>query len=211
VFSITPNKGYAVYDVIVNGVSIGAVSSYTITNISEDIIIVASFAAVYSFNEGWNLIALAMEPKNAYTSGSLLEAINKEGKVRLIQRWDGTWKTYNSGAPFGAFDIEMGKGYFLFAEKNSTWLNNGEKWKGSAYTFNRGYNLFGFPHADDLHASTLAESINKSDGNVTSIRRWDGSGLESYTVGTPFGDFQIINKEGYFLYSTKQSSYEIEE
>ncbi|UEG49094.1 InlB B-repeat-containing protein [Ferruginibacter lapsinanis] len=44
VYTITPNTGYHVNDVLVNGVSVGAVSSYTISNVRGDSSISASFA-----------------------------------------------------------------------------------------------------------------------------------------------------------------------
>lgn len=43
-FSITANSDYHISDVAVNGVSVGAVSSYEMTNISENMTITASFA-----------------------------------------------------------------------------------------------------------------------------------------------------------------------
>ncbi len=43
-FSITPNIGYHVLDVTVNGSSVGAVTSYTVSNVTGDTTISASFA-----------------------------------------------------------------------------------------------------------------------------------------------------------------------
>ncbi|UEG50520.1 fibronectin type III domain-containing protein [Ferruginibacter lapsinanis] len=43
-YTITPNTGYHIADVLVNGVSVGAVSSYTISNVRGDSSISASFA-----------------------------------------------------------------------------------------------------------------------------------------------------------------------
>jgi len=43
-FTITPNSCYSIADVLVNGVSVGAVSSYTFTNVSANNTIDASFA-----------------------------------------------------------------------------------------------------------------------------------------------------------------------
>ncbi|MGB6873255.1 MAG: carboxypeptidase regulatory-like domain-containing protein [Dehalococcoidia bacterium] len=43
-FNITPNAGYAISDVLVNGISVGAVSSYTFTNVTEDHTIHADFS-----------------------------------------------------------------------------------------------------------------------------------------------------------------------
>ncbi|NLW64707.1 MAG: SH3 domain-containing protein [Clostridiales bacterium] len=44
-YSITPNSGYAVSDVIVDGVSVGAVKSYTFSNVTSNHSISASFRA----------------------------------------------------------------------------------------------------------------------------------------------------------------------
>jgi len=212
VFTITPNEGFDVYDVLIDGNSIGPALSYTLTNISKDSNILAIFGAVYEINEGFNLFSLTMQPEKNYTSKNLLNSFNDNGgEVVLIQRWSGSkWDTYSYGAPFGDFNIEVGKGYFLLANKKSKWLNNGGKWEKEIYNLNVGYNLFGFPLGISLQASSLLNFINNNDGDITTIRRWDGSGFESYVTGTPFGDFQIKNKEGYFLYSTKKSIFEID-
>ena len=45
-FSIAANTGYYIADVMVNGMSVGAVSSYTFTNVQESHTISATFAAV---------------------------------------------------------------------------------------------------------------------------------------------------------------------
>lgn len=47
-FNIIPNLGYAVSDVMVDGISIGAVASYTFTNVTTDHTIAASFTALPS-------------------------------------------------------------------------------------------------------------------------------------------------------------------
>ena len=43
-FTITPDASYHVADVLVDGVSVGAVTSYTFTNVTADHTIEASFA-----------------------------------------------------------------------------------------------------------------------------------------------------------------------
>ena len=45
VFSITPDSGYRVSSVVVDGVSVGAVSTYSFTNVQSDHVIVASFVS----------------------------------------------------------------------------------------------------------------------------------------------------------------------
>ena len=44
-FTITPNEGYRVADVKVNGVSVGAVTTYTVKNVAADVKIEATFVA----------------------------------------------------------------------------------------------------------------------------------------------------------------------
>ena len=44
-FTITPNSGYRIADVLVDGSSVGAVSSFTFTNVNSSHTISASFAA----------------------------------------------------------------------------------------------------------------------------------------------------------------------
>jgi hypothetical protein len=45
-FTITPDAGYQVADVLVDGTSVGAVNSYTFTGVKADHAIVASFAVI---------------------------------------------------------------------------------------------------------------------------------------------------------------------
>lgn len=47
-FTITPNSGYQISDVVVNGASVGAVTTYTFSNVSANGTIAASFAQVPS-------------------------------------------------------------------------------------------------------------------------------------------------------------------
>ncbi|MDR0862226.1 MAG: hypothetical protein LBN30_05585, partial [Oscillospiraceae bacterium] len=49
VFTITPNRGYHIYDVLVDGVSVGAVDVRPISNVNESHSIVASFAEDLTF------------------------------------------------------------------------------------------------------------------------------------------------------------------
>jgi hypothetical protein len=48
VFTITPDSGYTTADVLVNGSSVGAISSYTFTNVSSSHTISASFVEGYT-------------------------------------------------------------------------------------------------------------------------------------------------------------------
>ena len=166
----------------------------------------------YTFNVGWNLITLSRESNPAYTAATLLQEINASGgTVTKVQDWDGGgWQTYSVGAPFGDFDIDMGKGYFLLADSDSEWVNTGiEPVCMETYSCASGWNLFGFPLAGPHTASSLAEEINASGGTVTKVQRWDGSGWRTYSVGAPFGDFAIGEEEGCFLLATSASTFDM--
>ncbi|MEL6356478.1 MAG: carbohydrate-binding protein, partial [Bacteroidota bacterium] len=55
-YSITPNPNYEIADVLVDGVSQGAISSYTFSNVNADATITASFSAIPVF---YNITATA--------------------------------------------------------------------------------------------------------------------------------------------------------
>jgi hypothetical protein len=67
-FTITPDTGYSIADVLVDGSSVGAVSSYTFTNVTEDHTISATFSAeatgpVHNLTKGtyYNTIQAALD------------------------------------------------------------------------------------------------------------------------------------------------------
>lgn len=51
-FTITPNAGFAVTSVLVDGVSVGAVTTYTFTNVSTNHTITASFSSAINCGDG---------------------------------------------------------------------------------------------------------------------------------------------------------------
>ncbi len=53
---ITPNSGYTVQDVLVNGTSVGAVTSYTFTNVTSNQTISATFAVQTSLINNYNIV-----------------------------------------------------------------------------------------------------------------------------------------------------------
>jgi|GEM_PF-1476033 len=80
-----------------------------------------SLAAELSLVDGWNLIALPVEPATAYTAGTMAADINGQGgSVSQVFWWNaaaGNWDFYLVDAQYGTnFSIEMGQGYLL---KNS--------------------------------------------------------------------------------------------
>ncbi len=84
-YTITPDQGYVVENVLVNGSSVGAVSTYTFSNISADNTISVSFALEsgtgslcagveqWDPNQNWTSYTLGVHRTNI---GSLWECIN---------------------------------------------------------------------------------------------------------------------------------------
>ena len=70
-YKIIPNEGFAIADVFVNGQSVGAVSSYTLANVTEDHFIMATFEPV------WSTVSFVVN------GGSLVEDI----KVKLGEEY----------------------------------------------------------------------------------------------------------------------------
>jgi hypothetical protein len=85
---------------------------------------VGTDTAVTTFNAGWNLIALPLDPATPYTAESLGQDINAQGgSATIVQRWDGSgWQTHQIGLPFGDFPIAIGQGYFVRCNSPSTWM-----------------------------------------------------------------------------------------
>jgi|GEM_PF-2016161 len=166
----------------------------------------------YSIKPGWNLITPWCRTDPSYSAAGLAEVMNESGcSVTKVQSWDGSaWKTYSVGAPFGDFPVKMGRGYFVFAEQACQWCAHCQKPVCmDPYAVRSGWNLFGFPLGGPFTASSLAHQMNRQGGSVTKVQGWDGSGWKTYSVGAPFGDFDIDEKQGYFLQAADPSPFEI--
>ncbi len=73
-YTITPNKGYIIDNVIVDGESVGAVSTYTFSNVAEAHTILASFVKKYTvtYTKTWSAIQNTYTTlKNAYGTNYL--------------------------------------------------------------------------------------------------------------------------------------------
>jgi hypothetical protein len=95
-FIITPNAGYHVADVLVDGTSAGAVSSYTFTNVTVSHSIRASFA-INTGTDTYTLMvsisgegAVTMDPEgNMYESGTQVLLTASATKGWVFSRWNG--------------------------------------------------------------------------------------------------------------------------
>jgi len=159
---------------------------------------------------GWNLLNLVRQPFAPFKASDWAADINTQGgTITRIQKWDGTgWAAYSVGAPFGDFDIEPGKGYFVYSQERTTWMNSGNVPPCPMdYHISAGWNLTGFPLGTHTTATALADAINKDLEMITKIQSWDGSGWQAYSVDAPFGDFEINRNNGLFLFAQTPGTF----
>ena len=144
-FTFTPNEGYEVSDVIVNGVSVGAIDSYTIENIKKDMTINVVFKLKDTENNKPNSeenpIILTgeevlIEAENLELDGTGGEIENKEGasdgkvvgwlgKTSRGNAWLNMWINSDEEA---LYDIEIR--YLAGANNNLYYINNDESISG---------------------------------------------------------------------------------
>ena|GEM_PF-4899798 len=112
-YTITPNTNYSVVDVLIDGVSVGAVTTYTFTNVTANHTISATFGvpAYTSLVSGWNLKGwIDSTPTTAQAFGSSLVGVN------VISKFDSTtqsWVSHIIGFPLNNFTINQGDGIFI--------------------------------------------------------------------------------------------------
>lgn len=127
-FKITPDEGYAVRDVTVDGTSVGAVESYKFTNVTEDHTIEAVFDKAGAPGTAETLID---EDFESLTSGGALP----EGWTLKSTNSSYSWKIYKYFSRLGLYcssdnyDPDSGWGWRSTdaAEKSDTELLNGDK------------------------------------------------------------------------------------
>jgi len=111
-FVITPDPGYIIDVVWVNGKSAGAVGEYTFTDVASDQIIHALFrtsTASKHFEAGWRLLSVPSVP--AYkTPASVFKSVTAAGQPLVIYEW----------VPENSYDepssIDPGRGYWMYLD-----------------------------------------------------------------------------------------------
>ncbi len=184
-------------------------------NLASDYTNIANAAAyacqTISFNPGWNLITLPLQPVTAFDSETLLQAINSGGSdCNEIARWAaGQWESYPLGMPFGQFPIDLGQGYFIKCTAPRSWTMEGTALTSSvSLSLSPGWSLIGIPYpASGNTAMSVVDGINIQGGNCSELVRWLNGTWETYINGVPFTDFAILPYAGYFVKCTTASAY----
>ncbi|MFH1097405.1 MAG: hypothetical protein V1749_07900, partial [Candidatus Desantisbacteria bacterium] len=179
------------------------------------------------FFSGWNLYALPLKPSTSYTSQTLGKAINDQGgKCTIVQSWrGGAWKTRNvklaNGNGIGdLFNIEIGKGYFVYCENPSKFTVTGVPVKTQQLRLVPGWNLIGLPVGTmsgrllglspigTISGKLLGSDILSQNGTCTTIQSWQGGAWKTLRLDIGIGDeFDIEPGKGYFAYCNEGSIY----
>lgn len=104
-FSVTPDLHYHVADVVVDGLSVGAVTSYTFTNVTASHAIAASFAIdthLLTVQVQGSGIVTASPSQDRYDFGSTVQLTASPGSGWVFQGWSG-----DAGGPGATVTILM--------------------------------------------------------------------------------------------------------
>jgi parallel beta-helix repeat protein len=156
-FTITPNSGYVVSTVTVDGTSVGAVTSYTFSNVQANHTISASFTASVSDTNiapsgtgyGWsaNTSSTANTNKAAHTGlndNNLTADVDLDSAGDAIGAWEAagvTWSTAKtiSSAKFINGTVTSGGDGFLTANLKLQFSTDGSTWTDSGWTVSPAY------------------------------------------------------------------------
>ena len=128
-FTITPDKGYAVANVKIDGRSIGAVKSYTFENVKRAHTIEVSFTRANEFidvpSDSYFYEAVMWAAENGVTTGASASRFNPNGICTRAQAVAFLWRTAGSPAPRSRImpftDVPAGSYYYdavLWAAEN---------------------------------------------------------------------------------------------
>ena len=128
-FTITPDKGYAVANVKIDGRSIGAVKSYTFENVKRAHTIEVSFTRANEFidvpSDSYFYEAVMWAVENGVTTGASASRFNPNGICTRAQAVAFLWRTAGSPAPRSRImpftDVPAGSYYYdavLWAAEN---------------------------------------------------------------------------------------------
>ncbi len=168
----------------------------------------------FDIQQGWQVIVSPALPDPAYDAKTLLEEIADQGGCpEEISRWLpdlGNWSGYLPGLPFGNFGVDLRQPYFLRASCRSA-LRLPAAFSiapPEVITLTTGWNFIAPPPtAGVLTAASACDQIAAQGGAVSEIDRWDAGvgNWAGHICGLPFGDFEMVPDEGYFVKSQADS------
>lgn len=186
-----------------------ALNRFTVTQAragTGQLVLAQTLQATSSLKNGWNLVALSLDPITPMSASSLCASL---AGLLEIDRWDGGWDGHLCAIPSNDFPIELGRGYFLKVPAARTWsfssLPIGSR---LAFSLQSGWNLVGFPGAANrFNAPGIVSSIALAAGATNStagevireVDRWEDGQWQGYIAGIPIDQFMIEEGRGYFM------------
>jgi hypothetical protein len=156
-FTITPNSGYVVSTVTVDGASAGAVTTYTFSNVQANHTISATFTASVGDTNiapsgtayGWNANTTATANTNrtalpGLNDNNLTADVDIDAAGDAVNAWEGagvTWTTAKtiSSAKFINGTVTTGGDGFLTANCKLQFSTDGSTWVDSGWTISPAY------------------------------------------------------------------------
>jgi hypothetical protein len=169
-FTYSPNSGYSILNVLVDGSSVSITGSYTFLDVTEaHLISVTSTPApnsLISLSAGWNQVSFSVIPSNPSFS-SILSGISGY----QISTWNGT--SYIT--PLSA---TAGQSYWVFVSTNQTLTITGTPTSNVTLTLQAGWNLIGSVFGQSIAASLVFSGYYQ-------LVTWTGT---SYQTATTIND-----------------------
>lgn len=132
-FTITPDPGYEIADVLVDGKSIGAVSSYTFNNVTTDHTISATFKKVTPERPD-NKAAIIKAAKNVKLKAATSAGTTKKGKAYIKIKWKKTGAVVTGYQVYRSFKKKEGYKKF-FTTKKMSYINTKQLKKGKRHYY----------------------------------------------------------------------------
>ena len=201
-YTITPDSGYNIKDVLVDGVSVGAVSSYTFENVTENHTITASFAGAYTITKtsGYGSTAQGLYDSLVSTYGENILK-NKSVYARqsyytstLIPKEDTDslkWSNITNGAP-KADDSGVVAVPTVNVDENGGLHDIGQQWYFELSALTEIEQIAIFNHVASNNDLQLCNFEIYVADDVTSL--WDASNkVVDYTLDTAATNLQDFN------------------
>lgn len=210
-FTISADAGYQIADVLVDGVSVGAVASYTFNNVTANHAISVSFSpapaittAELVLRPGWNLITLPLQVVSTSTGqpvtftaesfGSLIGADTVTQWLTASQHYAG----HIVGQPVGNFTISEGLGFFVHLTAARTVSLSGTAYASSSPALLAGWNPLGY----NVSAPGTAEAFGLTLVGADVLARFDSATQQwqSHIMGLPVNNFTLNRGDGVFAH-----------
>jgi hypothetical protein len=216
VYAITPNTNYSITDVLVDGTSVGAVSTYTFNNVLANHTISATFSpmAITSslvLSPGYNLVTLPIQPMDTLTGLPInytAETFGKLAGADIVAEWNASTQQYNShvvGLPINDFSLTNGLGFFVHVTTGVTLNFTGTPFPQVAPVLSTGWNLLGWNSSLSTNADAFGLSLVNSGTQVSTVDvvdKFDGLTQQwnSHIINLPLNNFTINQGDGIFVH-----------